>query len=74
MIDRASKAAFHTFARSSTLKRIASRYGMRSPGGFARRFIAGETVDEAITVARTMGQGSTFTITLPKAWKNGILE
>jgi proline dehydrogenase len=54
MIDRASKAAFHTFARSSTLKRIASRYGMRSPGGFARRFIAGETVDEAITVARTI--------------------
>jgi proline dehydrogenase len=54
MIDRASKAAFHTFARSSTLKRMASRYGMRSPGSFARRFIAGETIEEAIAVARTI--------------------
>jgi proline dehydrogenase len=57
MIDRASKAAFHTFAGSSALKRMASRYGMRSPGSFARRFIAGETIDEAIAVARTIESG-----------------
>ena len=57
MIDRASKAAFHTFARSSTLKRMASRYGMRSSGSFARRFIAGETIDEAIAVARIIESG-----------------
>jgi proline dehydrogenase len=54
MIDRASKAAFHTFARSSTLKRMASRYGMRNPDSFARRFIAGETIEEAITAARSI--------------------
>ena len=57
MIDRASKAAFHTFARSSTLKRMASRYGMRSSSSFARRFIAGETIDEAIAVARIIESG-----------------
>jgi len=38
-------------ARSSTLKRLASSYGM-GPRGFARRFIAGERVEEAIEVAR----------------------
>lgn len=54
MIERASKAAFHTFARSSTLKRMASRYGMRNPDSFARRFIAGETIEEAISAARSI--------------------
>jgi len=52
MIDRASKAAFHTLAGSNSLKRMASRYGMRRPRSFARRFIAGETVQEAIAAAR----------------------
>lgn len=52
MLDNASKAFFHLLARSSTLKKIASRYGMRSPTSFARRFIAGETVAEAIVAAR----------------------
>jgi proline dehydrogenase len=47
MIDAASKAFFHSLAQVETLQRLASRYGMR-PGGFARRFIAGETVEEAI--------------------------
>jgi proline dehydrogenase len=52
MIDAVSKAAFHTLAGSRTLKRMASRYGMRRSGSFARRFIAGETVEEAIAAAR----------------------
>jgi proline dehydrogenase len=51
MIDSISKAAFHTLAGSSTLKRLASRYGLRGPGSFARRFIAGERVEEAIAAA-----------------------
>ena len=34
-------------SRSALLKRLASRYGMATPTSFARRFIAGETVDEA---------------------------
>ena len=35
-------------------KRLASRYGMRRPTSFARRFIAGETVEEAIEAARDL--------------------
>jgi proline dehydrogenase len=52
MIDNISKAAFHALAGNSALKRLASRYGMRGSGSFARRFIAGESVDEAIAAAR----------------------
>ena len=52
MVDAASKAIFHLLAGSRTLQRMASRYGLASPGGFARRFIAGETVEEAVAVAR----------------------
>jgi proline dehydrogenase len=48
MIDAASKALFHTLAQVDPLRRLVSRYGMR-PSGFARRFIAGETVEEAIS-------------------------
>jgi len=52
MIQTASKAFFSTVAGSSSLKTLASRYGMRGPRSFARRFIAGETIDEAIAAAR----------------------
>ena len=44
---------FSFLARSVALKRLASQYGM-TPNGFARRFIAGETVHEAIEAARTL--------------------
>lgn len=53
MIDAASKAFFHSIARIDLLRRLASRFGMR-PGGFARRFIAGETVEEAIAAVRNL--------------------
>jgi proline dehydrogenase len=53
---------FSLLARSSTLKRLASQYGM-TPNGFARRFIAGETVHEAIDAARTL-QGRGLLLTL----------
>jgi proline dehydrogenase len=56
MLDSASKGFFHLLARSRTLKKIASRYGMRRPSSFARRFIAGETVAEAIEAARAVQQ------------------
>jgi proline dehydrogenase len=57
MIDATSKALFHALAQITPLRRLASRYGMR-PGGFARRFIAGETVEEAIAAVRDLpGRG-----------------
>jgi proline dehydrogenase len=54
MLDGASRAFFTLLAHSGTLKKLASRYGMRRPGSFARRFIAGEEVAEAIAAARAL--------------------
>lgn len=50
----ASKSFFHALAGSGSLKRAASQYGMRRPTSFARRFIAGERVEEAIQAARAI--------------------
>jgi proline dehydrogenase len=62
MIDRLSRGLFHVLAGSQPLKRLASRYGMNA-NGFARRFIAGETVDEAIAAARRIeADGMTQTL------------
>jgi len=52
MLDVASKAFFQTLSYSRTLKTLASRYGMSGPRAFARRFIAGETIDDAILAVR----------------------
>ena len=54
MLANASKTFFHLLAKSDLLKSAASRYGMRSPSAFARRFIAGESVEEAIAAARAI--------------------
>ena len=54
MIDAVSKAFFHFLASNDGLKKLASRYGMASPTSFARRFIAGESVEEAIEAARLL--------------------
>jgi proline dehydrogenase len=54
MIDAASKAVFHLLARSRVLQRLASRYGLARPRSFARRFIAGETVEQAVVAARAV--------------------
>ena len=58
-----SKALFYALSRSGALKRLASKYGMASPDSFARRFIAGETIDEAIQAARVL-QARGFLLTL----------
>jgi len=58
-----AKGIFYALSRSTTLKRLASKYGMRSGDGFARRFIAGETVAEAIEAARgVQAQGLHLTL------------
>ncbi len=62
MLDATSKALFHGLAQVATLQRYASKYGMRR-GGFARRFIAGERIDEAIdAVADLPGKGLQLTL------------
>ena len=54
MIDALSKATFSALADSAQLRKLASRYGMRGPHSFARRFVAGETTDEAVAAARRL--------------------
>ena len=63
MLDSASKTFFHLIAQSQTLKKLASRYGMRKPSSFARRFIAGETAAEAIEAAAAV-EGRAMAVTL----------
>src|SRR5215213_3308653 len=47
-----SKAIFHALADSKGMKTLASRYGLRTGRSFARRFVAGESVADAIAAAR----------------------
>jgi proline dehydrogenase len=54
MIQASAKAVFHLLARSSTLQQLTGHYGMRTPTSFARRFVAGETVEEAIAAVRML--------------------
>jgi len=54
MLEIPSKAFFHALSLSRTLKTLASRYGMRGQRSFARRFIAGETVQDAIAAVRLL--------------------
>ena len=54
MLHLTTRAFFHTLAQSATLARLASRYGMSATDGFARRFIAGETIEEAVVAARAL--------------------
>jgi proline dehydrogenase len=65
MIQTVSKTFFHVLAGSDQLKGLASKYGMRNDRSFARRFIAGETIEEAIAAARPIEQaGMTQTLDL----------
>jgi proline dehydrogenase len=64
MLGSASKAFFHLLAQSRTLKKLATRFAMRtaSPASFVRRFVPGETVEDAILAGRALeAQGLTET-------------
>ena len=54
MFGSASKAFFHLLAQSRTLKKLATRFAMRTPASFVRRFVPGETVEDAIRAAREL--------------------
>lgn len=62
MLSALSRSLFHALAASPPLERLASRYGM-ARDGFARRFVAGESVDEAIAASRAL-QDQGFHLTL----------
>ena len=58
-----SKPFFYALSRSARLKRLASRYGLATGDSFARRFIAGETIEAAIEAARRLqSQGLLLTL------------
>jgi len=63
MLDATSKAFFHGLAQIPTLQRLASKYGMASGSGFARRFIAGESIEEAVECVKDLpGKGLLLTL------------
>jgi len=63
MLDATSKAIFHSLAQIRWLKRAASHYGMAPGRGFARRFIAGESIDEAVVAVKGVAaQGLLLTL------------
>jgi proline dehydrogenase len=63
MMYAGAKGLFYALSRSRTLKTLASRYGMATPNSFARRFIAGETIEEVVETARAMqAQGMLLTL------------
>jgi proline dehydrogenase len=65
MLHALSKAFFHALAGSRALERLASRYGMARPTSFARRFVAGETLAEALDAARDVqARGMAVTLDL----------
>ena len=69
MLELVSKSFFHLLATRVTLQRLASRIGMRKRASFARRFIAGETVAEAIAAAQVV-EGRGLLITLDHLGEN----
>jgi proline dehydrogenase len=54
MLYAGPKAFFYALSQSAAIKRLASRYGLATRDSFARRFIAGETIEEAIEVSRDL--------------------
>jgi proline dehydrogenase len=63
MLGNAFRALFSLLASSRTLKTLATHYGLRTPTSVGRRFIAGETIEEVIAVARgVQAQGLTLTL------------
>ena len=63
MLSATSKALFHGLAQIPTLQRLASKYGMAPGSGFARRFIAGETIEEAAKCVKDLpGKGLHLTL------------
>lgn len=51
MLATLSRATFSVLAGSTTAKKLASRYGLRRPDSAARRFVAGETLEEGLEAA-----------------------
>jgi proline dehydrogenase len=56
MFSGLSRATFSMLAESAVAKKLASRYGLKHPHSVARRFVAGESLEDALQAARTLEQ------------------
>ena len=56
MLHALSRTVFLTLAQRPALALFLVRSGMRRPGGFARRFVGGETVEELVDALREIDQ------------------
>lgn len=65
MVEAITRGTFSMLAGSGLLKKAASRYGLRRANSFARRFVAGESLEDAIGAAGALErQGLTVTLDL----------
>lgn len=63
MLSGLSRATFSMLASSVLAKKLASRYGIRNPRSVARRFVAGETLEEALEASKSLErQGLAVTV------------
>jgi len=54
MLEATSRTVFYSLAQVNWLQHYASQYGMARDRGFARRFIAGESIDDAVQEVRAV--------------------
>ncbi len=65
MFDSISRKIILTVADNPSVRRIVTKYGMATPSSFARRFVAGETLDEAVEAVKDLNEkGITATLDL----------
>ncbi|MFC1553135.1 proline dehydrogenase family protein [candidate division KSB1 bacterium] len=65
MLDLLSRKIMLGVAKNQFIRKIVTKYGMASENGFARRFIAGETLEEAISAIKELNKkGITATLDL----------
>lgn len=65
MFNQISRKIMSAIAENQKIRNIATKYGMASSSGFARRFVAGETLDEAIEAVKKLNaKGITATLDL----------
>ncbi len=73
MISGLSRKFLHYLAGNETVRQVITSYGMTPQSGFARRFIAGETLEEALQVVRDLNQRG-FLATLDALGENVTQE
>jgi len=54
MFDKISRKIILSTADISTVRKLVTKFGMDSETGFARRFVAGETLDEAVAAVKVL--------------------